>query len=81
MSKAEENLAEDLQRTGGDAWSRLQGQIISNLVDKETTQLIKNKYKYIFNETDNFISRLETKLDKSIEGIENLVILSLQQYK
>ena len=36
MTKAEENLAEDLQRTGGDAWSRLQGQIISNLVDKET---------------------------------------------
>ena len=36
MTSEEENLAQDMQRTGGDAWSRLQGQIISNLVDKET---------------------------------------------
>lgn len=36
MSAAEENLATDLQRTGGDAWGRLHEQIISNLKDKET---------------------------------------------
>jgi len=34
MSKAEENLASDLQRTGGDAWDRLHEQIISNLKDE-----------------------------------------------
>jgi len=34
MSPAEENLATDLQRTGGDAWSRLHEQIISNLHDE-----------------------------------------------
>src|SRR5574344_238566 len=34
MSPAEENLASDLQRTGGDAWSRLHEQIISNLKDE-----------------------------------------------
>src|SRR5574344_1102773 len=33
MSAEEENLATDLQRTGGDAWSRLHEQIISNLHD------------------------------------------------
>jgi len=36
MSDAEENLASDLQRTGGDAWDRLHEQIISNLKDLET---------------------------------------------
>lgn len=36
MAPAEENLASDLQRTGGDAWSRLHEQIISNLKDEET---------------------------------------------
>lgn len=36
MSPAEENLAKDMQRTGGDAWSRLQEQIIANLTDTET---------------------------------------------
>jgi oligoendopeptidase F len=34
MTSAEENLASDLQRTGGDAWSRLHEQIISNLHDE-----------------------------------------------
>jgi oligoendopeptidase F len=34
MSIAEEKLASDLQRTGGNAWSRLHEQIISNLKDK-----------------------------------------------
>lgn len=34
MSEAEENLAGDLQRTGGDAWDRLHEQIISNLKDE-----------------------------------------------
>ncbi|MCR5125636.1 MAG: M3 family oligoendopeptidase [Treponema sp.] len=33
MSPKLENLASDLQRTGGDAWSRLHEQIISNLKD------------------------------------------------
>ncbi len=33
MTPAEENLASDLQRTGGDAWDRLHEQIISNLKD------------------------------------------------
>ena len=33
MTAAEENLASDLQRTGGDAWDRLHEQIISNLKD------------------------------------------------
>ncbi|NLL99883.1 MAG: M3 family oligoendopeptidase [Treponema sp.] len=36
MSLIEENLAKDLQSTGGDAWSRLQQQLISNLIDEET---------------------------------------------
>ncbi|QTQ13088.1 M3 family oligoendopeptidase [Treponema parvum] len=36
MSDDEENLASDLQRTGGDAWARLHEQLISNLKDKET---------------------------------------------
>ena len=35
MSPQEENLASDLQRTGGDAWERLHEQIISNLKDKD----------------------------------------------
>lgn len=34
MSVAEEALASDLNRTGGDAWGQLQEQIISNLHDK-----------------------------------------------
>lgn len=34
MSSAEERLAGELQRTGGDAWSRLHEQIISNLRDE-----------------------------------------------
>lgn len=36
MSPEEENLATDMQRTGADAWSRLQEKIIANLVDAET---------------------------------------------
>lgn len=36
MSVTEENLAQDMQRYGGDAWSRLHEQIISNLQDSET---------------------------------------------
>src|SRR5574344_419284 len=34
MSAAEENLASDLQRTGGNAWSRLHEQLISNMHDE-----------------------------------------------
>ena len=33
MTDAEENLASDLQRTGGDAWERLHEQLISTLKD------------------------------------------------
>lgn len=36
MSSAEEQIAEDLQRTGGAAWGRLHEQVISNLVDSST---------------------------------------------
>ncbi|MCR5289404.1 MAG: M3 family oligoendopeptidase [Treponema sp.] len=36
MTKAEENLTSVLQRTGGDAWARLQEQIISNMSDCES---------------------------------------------
>lgn len=36
MSPEEENLAQDLQRTGAGAWSHLQESIIANLVDSET---------------------------------------------
>ena len=36
MSAEEENLAGELQRTGGDAWARLQEQIISTAKDAET---------------------------------------------
>lgn len=36
MTLAEETLAADLQRFGGNAWSTLHEQIISNLVDKES---------------------------------------------
>ena len=36
MSAAEENLAGELQQTGGDAWDRLHEQLISNLKDEET---------------------------------------------
>lgn len=35
MSEAEENLAADLNRTGGSAWGMLQEQIISNLKDAD----------------------------------------------
>ncbi len=35
MSAKEENLAGDMQRTGGDAWDRLHEQIISNLKDED----------------------------------------------
>lgn len=36
MSAAEEKLAGDMQRTGGDAWGRLHEQIISNAKDSES---------------------------------------------
>ncbi|MBP7480076.1 MAG: M3 family oligoendopeptidase [Spirochaetaceae bacterium] len=36
MSRKEEQLADDLQRFGGSAWSRLHEQIISTLTDPET---------------------------------------------
>ena len=36
MERKEESIANDLQRFGGDAWSKLHEQIISNLVDKKT---------------------------------------------
>lgn len=36
MERKEESIANDLQRFGGDAWSKLHEQIISNMVDKET---------------------------------------------
>jgi len=36
MSDQEENLAADLQRTGGNAWGMLHEQIISNLKDEES---------------------------------------------
>ncbi|MCR5723485.1 MAG: M3 family oligoendopeptidase [Treponema sp.] len=36
MSAAEEKLAGELQRTGGDAWGRLHEQIISNATDAES---------------------------------------------
>ena len=36
MERKEESMANDLQRFGGDAWSKLHEQIISNMVDKET---------------------------------------------
>ncbi len=35
MSSAEEKIAADMQITGGDAWGRLQEQLISNLQDSE----------------------------------------------
>ncbi|MBQ7904661.1 MAG: M3 family oligoendopeptidase [Spirochaetaceae bacterium] len=35
MERKEESIANDLQRFGGDAWSKLHEQIISNMVDKE----------------------------------------------
>lgn len=57
MSLAEENLAADLQRTGGDAWSRLHEQIISNLVDKETGKT--------FNELRNEAYSSDRKLRKT----------------
>ena len=44
MPPQEENLASDLQRTGGDAWGRLHEQIISNLKDEsgKTFNAIRN---------------------------------------
>ena len=36
MERKEESIANDLQRFGGDAWSKLHEQIISNMIDKET---------------------------------------------
>ena len=36
MERIEESIANDLQRFGGDAWSKLHEQIISNMVDKDT---------------------------------------------
>ncbi len=45
MSAQEEKLAADLQQTGGDAWGRLQEQIISNLHDEngKTFNEIRNE--------------------------------------
>ncbi len=45
MSPAEEKLAQQMQKTGGDAWSRLQEQIISNLHDEngKTFNEIRNE--------------------------------------
>jgi pepF/M3 family oligoendopeptidase len=36
MSRDEENLASELERTGGNAWARLHGQIISTLQDPQS---------------------------------------------
>lgn len=47
MPPAEENLASDMQRTGGDAWGRLHEQILSNLHDsdgKTFNELRNNAY-------------------------------------
>ena len=57
MSDAEENLASDLQRTGGDAWGRLHEQLISNLKDDESGKT--------FNELRNDAYSPEQKVRKS----------------
>ncbi len=56
MSAAEENLATDLQRTGGNAWSRLHEQLISNLHDENGKT---------FNELRNDAYSPDAKLRKS----------------
>ncbi|NLC92283.1 MAG: M3 family oligoendopeptidase [Treponema sp.] len=56
MSAAEENLASDLQRTGGNAWSRLHEQLISNMHDENGKT---------FNELRNDAYSADAKLRKS----------------
>ena len=57
MTDAEENLAADLQRTGGDAWERLHEQLISTLKDEQTGKT--------FNELRNDAYSADEKLRKS----------------
>ncbi|MGI5172702.1 M3 family oligoendopeptidase [Treponema sp. OMZ 840] len=57
MSDKEESVANDLQRFGADAWSRLQEQIISNAVDTETGKT--------FNELRNEAYAAERKIRKT----------------
>ncbi|MBQ8678804.1 MAG: M3 family oligoendopeptidase [Treponema sp.] len=57
MSAAEENLAGELQQTGGDAWDRLHEQLISNLKDEETGKT--------FNELRNDAYSADAKTRKS----------------
>jgi len=57
MSDSEERIANDLQRFGADAWSRLQEQIISNAVDTETGKT--------FNELRNEAYAAEREMRKS----------------
>lgn len=57
MTDAEENLASDLQRTGGDAWERLHEQLISTLKDVQTGKT--------FNELRNDAYSPDEKIRKS----------------
>ena len=57
MTNAEEHLAGELQRTGGDAWGRLHEQIISNLRDEESGKT--------FNELRNDTYSADAKTRKS----------------
>ncbi|MCR5605420.1 MAG: M3 family oligoendopeptidase [Treponema sp.] len=57
MSRAEEKLAGDMQKTGGNAWDRLHEQIISNLRDKESGKM--------FNELRNDAFSSDGKIRKS----------------
>lgn len=57
MSPTEENLAGELQQTGGDAWDRLHEQLISNLKDTETGKT--------FNELRNDAYSADAKVRKS----------------
>ena len=57
MSNAEEHLAGELQRTGGNAWGRLHEQIISNAKDAETGKT--------FNELRNDAYSADAKVRKS----------------
>lgn len=70
MSSKEEQLAEDLQRTGGAAWGRLHEQVISNLVDSSTGKT--------FNEIRNLAYSPDRKLRRSAWQTEKALLKSME---
>ncbi len=70
MSSELEKLASDMQRTGGNAWSRLQEQVLSNLVDSKTGKT--------FNEIRNDAYSVDAKLRKESYNTEISLLKSME---